>query len=113
MKISKQEQIFIIIFIVAAIIGVGFFVFILPNFNNIEVNNKNLASAKTKYAELQITDKTVPPRDLWEGLGEDTLRGVFLTKMKTLLDESADEEEREKVLLAVRYGINAIENREM
>ena len=66
-----------------------------------------------KYAELQIIDKTVPPRNLWEGLGEDTLRGVFLTKMKTLLDESADEEEREKVLLAVRYGINAIENREM
>lgn len=53
MKISKQEQLFIIIFIVAAIIGVGFFVFILPNFNNIEVNNKNLASAKTKYADLQ------------------------------------------------------------
>lgn len=53
MKISKQEQIFIIIFIVAAIIGVGFFVFILPNFNNIDVNNKNLESAKTKYAELQ------------------------------------------------------------
>lgn len=53
MKISKQEQIFIIIFIVAAIIGVGFFVFILPNFNNIEVNNKNLASVKTRYADLQ------------------------------------------------------------
>lgn len=53
MKISKQEQIFIIIFIVAAIIGVGFFVFILPNFNNIDVNNKNLASTKARYAELQ------------------------------------------------------------
>ncbi len=53
MKISKQEQLFIIIFIVAAIIGVGFFIFVLPNFNNIEVNNKNLTSAKNKYAELQ------------------------------------------------------------
>lgn len=53
MKISKQEQIFIIIFIVAAILGVGFFVFVLPNFNNIEVNNKSLTSAKNQYAELQ------------------------------------------------------------
>lgn len=53
MKISKQEQLFIIIFIVAAIIGVGFFVFLLPNFNNIDVNNKNLESTKTRYAELQ------------------------------------------------------------
>ncbi len=66
-----------------------------------------------KYAELEITDKTVPPRDIWESLGEDTLRGVFLAKMKALLDGSTDEEEREKILLAVRYGINAIENREM
>ena len=66
-----------------------------------------------KYAELEITDKTVPPRDIWEGLGDDTLRGVFLAKMKALLDASADEEEKEKILLAVRYGINAIENREM
>lgn len=53
MKISKQEQIFIIIFIVAAILGVGFFVFLLPNFNNIDVNNKNLESTKNQYAELQ------------------------------------------------------------
>lgn len=57
MKISKQEQIFIIIFIVAAIIGVGFFIFVLPNFNNIDVNNKNLDKAKKKYAELQETLK--------------------------------------------------------
>lgn len=66
-----------------------------------------------KYAELEITDRTVPPRNIWEGLGDDTLRGVFLAKMKALLDETSDEEEREKILLAVRYGINAIENREM
>ncbi len=66
-----------------------------------------------KYAELEITDRTVPPRDIWEGLEDDTLRGVFLSKMKALLDASSDEGEREKILLAVRYGINAIENREL
>jgi hypothetical protein len=52
MKISKQEQIFIIIFIVAAIIGVGFFLLIMPGINNIDVSNKNLESTKAKYAEL-------------------------------------------------------------
>ncbi len=61
MKISKQEQIFIIIFIVAAILGVGFFVFVLPNFNNIEVNNKNLTSAKNQYAELKSKLDTREP----------------------------------------------------
>lgn len=53
MKISKQERIVIIVLLVAAILGVGIFMIILPNFNNIDVNNKNLASAKTQLSELQ------------------------------------------------------------
>lgn len=62
MKISKQEQIFIIIFIVAAIVGVGFFVFVLPNFNNIEVNNKNLTNTKNQYTELENKLKDREPK---------------------------------------------------
>ncbi len=52
MKLSKQERIFIIIFIVAAIVGVGFFIFVLPNFNQIDVNNKTLATTQKEYADL-------------------------------------------------------------
>lgn len=44
MKISKQERILIVVFLVAAIIGVGVFVFLLPNFNMIDTNNKQLAT---------------------------------------------------------------------
>ena len=49
MKISKQERILIVVFLVAAIVGVGIFVFILPNFNKIGDNNKHLASVKQQY----------------------------------------------------------------
>lgn len=53
MKISKQERILIVVFLVAAIIGVGIFVFILPNFNKIGDNNKQLASVKQQYQDIQ------------------------------------------------------------
>lgn len=53
MKISKQERILIICFLVAAILGVGIFVFVLPNFNKIDTNNKQLASVKQQYQEIQ------------------------------------------------------------
>lgn len=52
MKISKQERILIVVFLVAAIIGVGIFVFILPNFNKIGDNNKQLASVKQEYQDI-------------------------------------------------------------
>lgn len=52
MKISKQERILIIVFLVAAIIGVGIFVFVLPNFNKIETNNKQLAAVESELQEI-------------------------------------------------------------
>ena len=52
MKISKQERILIVVFLVAAIIGVGVFVFVLPNFNKIGANNKQLATAKQEYSNV-------------------------------------------------------------
>lgn len=52
MKISKQERILIVVFLVAAIIGVGVFVFVLPNFNKISANNKQLATAKQEYSNV-------------------------------------------------------------
>lgn len=52
MKISKQERIIIIVLLVLAVLGVGFFVFIMPNINKIDTNNKNLQSKQTEYEEL-------------------------------------------------------------
>ncbi len=52
MKISKQERIAIICFLVAAILGVGIFVFVLPNFNKIDTNNKQLTAVKQEYNDI-------------------------------------------------------------
>ena len=65
-----------------------------------------------RYFELEIYDETTPPRDLWLGIGEDNLRGLFLQKMRTKFDAESDENERKKILLAVKYGIDAIEKRD-
>ena len=54
MKISKQEQILIVVFLVAAILGVGIFVFVLPNFNTIGTNNKQLADVLSESQELDV-----------------------------------------------------------
>ena len=65
-----------------------------------------------RYFELEVYDETTPPRNLWEGIGEDNLRGLFLQKMRAMLDAATDEDEKRKILLAVKYGIDAIENRD-
>ena len=52
MKISKQERIAIICFLVAAILGVGIFVFVLPNFNKIDTNNTQLTAVKQEYSDI-------------------------------------------------------------
>lgn len=65
-----------------------------------------------RYFELEVYDETTPPRNLWEGIGEDNLRGLFLQKMRAMLDAAADEDEERKILLSVKYGIDAIENRD-
>ncbi len=60
---------------------------------------------------LELRDRTRPRTSLWSALDENTLKGVFLRRMKEICD-AAEGEEREKALLAARYGLAALENRE-
>ncbi len=72
-----------------------------------------IAKLSARYKEVEIIDHTEEPRNIWEGIEDEGLRGLFLRKMKALLDEAETEEERRKINLAARFGIDAIENREM
>lgn len=65
------------------------------------------------YDELIILDETIAPQDMWQGIGEETLRGIFLRKMKERLESCEDERERQKIRLATKLGIDAIENRDI
>ena len=62
------------------------------------------------YLELQ--DRPTPCRDLWEHCGEDTLRGLFLRDLRQRYD-AAPEEEKPRLLQAARFGLAALENREL
>lgn len=58
------------------------------------------------FYKLTIIDRTTPPYDIWEGINDESVKGMFLRKLKAL---DIDDEIREK---AACYGVAAIENRE-
>lgn len=68
-----------------------------------------LAQSRCFYAELQ--DETTLPRDLWARAEEDSLTGLFLREMRRRLDAAA-ESDRAGLLLAVRFGLAALEGGE-
>ena len=66
-----------------------------------------------RFYELQLRDETRVARDVWERAGEDSLRGLFLSEMRCRYDAAADEEERKKIDLAVRFGLAALDGRDI
>ncbi|SMC75074.1 metallophosphoesterase family protein [Papillibacter cinnamivorans] len=69
------------------------------------------ALVKDRFFSVTLRDSTSVRRYIWEQAGEDTLRGLFLRRMREKMD-AAGEEEREKLALAVRFGLAALDNRE-
>lgn len=68
---------------------------------------------RPRFYALELRDRTIPKRSLWEACGEDTLRGLFLRELKQAYDTAAADEERQELLLAAQYGIAAMEGREL
>lgn len=67
---------------------------------------------ESRFYRLEVRDATDIRRDIWAQAEEDTLRGLFLRAMKERYDSAKDEQDREAVILAVRYGLAALENRD-
>lgn len=65
-----------------------------------------------RFFALQLRDATRPKRELWDGCGTDSLRGIFLAKLRRRYDEAVDENERRLIAQAARWGLRAIENGE-
>lgn len=70
------------------------------------------AALADKVFALRLRDETRPEADLWAGAQEDSLRGEFLRRMREKLDAAADEETKNRLLLALRFGLAAMENAE-
>ena len=70
------------------------------------------AALEDRFFALQLRDETSLRRDIWEKAGEDSLRGLFLQKLKDLLEKAPDENEKEKIVQAARWGLAALDKRE-
>ena len=70
------------------------------------------AALSELFFELQLRDETRPRGSLWERAGDDTLRGLFLKKLRARYDAASDEQERRKIEQAARWGLAALDMRE-
>ena len=64
------------------------------------------------FFALQLRDETRRSTGLWDGAGSDSLRGIFLGKMKLLYDSAQTDSERRSICRSVAWGLAALDNRE-
>ena len=69
------------------------------------------AQAAPHFFHVELRDQTTLPTELWARADEDSLTGLFLREMRARLD-GAEEGERDKLLLAARFGLAALEGGE-
>jgi hypothetical protein len=74
--------------------------------------NRLYASLSEMFFELQLRDETRLRRSVWERAGEDTLRGLFLMKLRQQYDAAKGEDQRRKIEQAARWGLAALDNME-
>ena len=74
--------------------------------------NKLRRNLEEFFFELQLRDNTRLKQSVWERAGEDTLRGLFLMKLRAKYDLARSDEERSRIEQAARWGLAALDNRE-
>ena len=77
-----------------------------PDLNRLRLNLSEL------FFELQLRDETRIRRSVWERAGDDTLRGLFLKKLRRQYDQAPDENARRAIEQAARWGLAALDRRE-
>jgi exonuclease SbcD len=76
-----------------------------------EINENKIKENLRQFLALRLTSDVRPPVSPFDKAGDDSLTGLFVRTMKEKYD-AASEEEKEKILLALSFGLAAIENRE-
>lgn len=67
---------------------------------------------KDSFYNVTFRDETRVCGDIWGGIDENSLRGLFLMSMREKFDSASDESEKEKITMAVRFALAAIDSRE-
>lgn len=65
-----------------------------------------------RFFALQLRDETRPRREIWEGVDENSLTGLFLRRLRSRLEGAEDDTERQRLLTALRCGLAALEGGE-
>lgn len=66
-----------------------------------------------RFYSLELRDHTRMAEDIWARAEEDSLRGLFLRQLRQRWQEAEGEEERETVTRAVRFGLAALDHRDL
>lgn len=66
-----------------------------------------------RFYALELRDETRIAEDLWTDCGQESLRGLFLQELKKKWDAATNEAARQQVEQAVRFGLAALDHREM
>ena len=78
------------------------------------VDAVGLAQAlEPRFYALEVRDATRMAEDIWQRAQEDSLRGLFLRELRRRWKESNTEEEREQVTRAARFGLAALDHRDL
>ena len=74
--------------------------------------NKLYENLSDMFFELQLRDETRLRKSVWDSAGEDTLRGLFLSRLHERFESAHSEEERIRIEQAARWGLAALDNAE-
>lgn len=77
----------------------------------------NIAALRETFAErfyaLELRDQTRMAEDVWARAEEDSLRGLFLRELRAKLSAAQTEEERAHITRAARFGLAALDGRDL
>lgn len=65
------------------------------------------------FFHLELRDMTHIKQNIWARSEEDSLRGLFLRSLRVRFNAAADESERARIERAVRFGLAALDGRDL
>ena len=66
-----------------------------------------------RFYALEIRDRTRMAEDIWKRAEEDSLRGLFLRELRAKWNAAETDEERDTVTAAARFGLAALDHRDL
>lgn len=70
-------------------------------------------SLAPRFYALELRDHTRMAEDVWQRAEEDSLRGLFLRELRSRWNSAKTEEERQSITQAARFGLAALDHRDL